>query len=76
MEEYLTPEIGRLLDLSLVRRGGYPFRKNDLTMEEWRALGVIQEEYEQALGGARVAIPTPAPEPDPEPEPKSSWGGK
>ncbi len=38
----------RLLDAHLVQRGGYPFAKDDLSHEEWMALGVIAEEYRRA----------------------------
>jgi hypothetical protein len=31
------------LELRRLQQGGYPFEANDLTLEEWQELGVINE---------------------------------
>jgi hypothetical protein len=36
-----------------LQRGGYPFGKNDLDVEEWIAIGEIREELESWKTGAR-----------------------
>ncbi len=46
-EEYLRPEAispwtWHLLFLHQLHRAGYPFRANDLTLEEWLLLGLVQ----------------------------------
>ncbi|HHT9137386.1 MAG TPA: hypothetical protein ACFYEK_09115 [Candidatus Wunengus sp. YC60] len=35
-----------------LQRGGYPFRANDLTVDEWMDLGLLKEELEAAKNGA------------------------
>ncbi len=32
--------------LFLLQRGGYPFSKNDLSIEEWIDLGIMREHFE------------------------------
>jgi len=32
--------------LYMLQRAGYPFNKNDLTLEEWIDLGILKEELE------------------------------
>lgn len=39
----LHPYTTKLLELYELQRGGYPFDKNDLTLEEWIDLGRIKE---------------------------------
>jgi hypothetical protein len=36
-----------------MRRGGYPLERNDLAIDEWKAMGVIEEEREFALLGVK-----------------------
>lgn len=47
-EEYLRPEsfspwTWHLLFLHRLRQAGYPFKANDLSLETWLLLGVVQE---------------------------------
>jgi hypothetical protein len=39
----LHPYTVKLLRLRLLKTGGYPFRANDLTLEEWVDLGRISD---------------------------------
>jgi hypothetical protein len=39
----LHPYTCKLLNMFELQRGGYPFEKNDLTLEEWIDLGRIKE---------------------------------
>jgi hypothetical protein len=39
----LHPYTLKLLRLRLLQAGGYPFRRNDLTIEEWMDLGRITD---------------------------------
>ena len=41
-----------------LQRGGYPFRRNDLSVEEWLGLGEMRDEIEGMLDAARAgAVP-------------------
>jgi hypothetical protein len=53
-EEYLRPEAispwtWHVVFLHQLQRAGYPFQANDLTLEEWLLLGLVQ----RALAGKR-----------------------
>jgi hypothetical protein len=37
--------------LFLLQRGGYPFEKNDLSVEEWIDLGIVREHFEAMKAG-------------------------
>lgn len=55
-EEYLRPEAispwtWHLLFLHRLRQAGYPFRANDLSLETWLLLGVIQKILENTQRG-------------------------
>jgi hypothetical protein len=54
-EEYLRPEAlspwtRHLLFLHRLRQAGYPFRANDLSLEAWLLLGVVQDVLESQRG--------------------------
>lgn len=34
----------------MLHRGGYPFRANDLTVEEWQSVGEMKETLENMKG--------------------------
>lgn len=55
-EEYLRPEAlspwtWHLLFLYRLQRAGYPFRANDLSLETWLLLGVVQKILEDTQRG-------------------------
>ncbi|MDD2902107.1 MAG: hypothetical protein PHU44_06695 [Syntrophales bacterium] len=55
-EEYLRPEAlspwtWHLLFLYRLQRAGYPFRANDLSLETWLLLGVVQKVLENTQRG-------------------------
>jgi hypothetical protein len=55
-EEFLQPEAlspwtWHLLFIYRLRQAGYPFRANDLSLETWLLLGVIQKILENAQRG-------------------------
>ncbi|MEW6115389.1 MAG: hypothetical protein AB1553_00610 [Nitrospirota bacterium] len=37
-----------------LQRGGYPFQKNDLSLEEWIAIGVLKEEIDAMKMGLMI----------------------
>jgi len=41
-----SPWFRHILFLYRLRKGGYPFEKNDLSLEEWLALGELEEAIE------------------------------
>jgi len=58
-EEFLRPEAvspwtWHLLFLHHLRKAGYPFRANDLSLEIWLLLGLLEREVE-AAGGGKIA---------------------
>lgn len=58
-EEYLRPEAvspwtWHLLFLYRLRRAGYPFRANDLSLETWLLLGVAQKILENTQRGGNA----------------------
>ncbi|MEW6386826.1 MAG: hypothetical protein AB1491_04835 [Thermodesulfobacteriota bacterium] len=58
-EEFLRPEAispwtWHLLFLHHLQKAGYPFRANDLSLEIWLLLGLLQRELE-AAGGGKIA---------------------
>ena len=55
-EEFLRPEAvspwtWHLIFLYQLKRAGYPFRANDLTLETWLLLGLVRRVLEGAPGG-------------------------
>jgi hypothetical protein len=40
--------VWHLLKLRRLQQGGYPFEANDLSLEEWEELGMVNEIIEQA----------------------------
>lgn len=49
--EALSPWTWHLLFLYQLRRAGYPFERNDLTLETWLLLGMVQRVLEGTQGG-------------------------
>ena len=49
--ESLSPWTRHLLFLYRLRRAGYPFKANDLSLETWLLLGVVQKILEGGAGG-------------------------
>lgn len=47
-DDGIHPYIWYLLDLNNLRQAGYPFNKNDLSLETWSDLGMVQQEIEAA----------------------------
>ncbi len=57
--EYLRPEAvspwtWHLMFLHRLKRAGYPFRANDLSLETWLLLGLVEEALAQTQGGSNV----------------------
>jgi hypothetical protein len=53
----VTSKFAWLLDLATMMQGGYQIENDELTVDEWKALGIIQQEREVALataGGVRL----------------------
>jgi len=42
--------------LHSLARGGYPFRRNDLTVAEWIALGELDEELKHIRDAAKAGV--------------------
>ncbi len=54
--EYLRPEAispwtWHLMFLHRLKKAGYPFRPNDLSLETWLLLGLVEEALDQSRGG-------------------------
>lgn len=49
--EAISPWTWHLVTLYQLKRSGYPFRANDLTLETWLLLGLVQRVFESAPGG-------------------------
>lgn len=47
------PWVAHLFSVYSLQQAGYPFDKNDLSMEEWMALGVINQEVKALEAGAQ-----------------------
>jgi hypothetical protein len=39
-----------------LQRGGYPFRRNDLTIGEWMDLGILRETLENMKDAAKAGV--------------------
>jgi hypothetical protein len=57
--EYLRPEAispwtWHLMFLHRLKKAGYPFRANDLSLETWLLLGLVEEALAQPQGGRDV----------------------
>ena len=52
--EAISPWTWHLLFLHHLKKAGYPFRANDLSLEVWLLLGLVQREVE-AAGGGKIA---------------------
>lgn len=57
--EYLRPEAvspwtWHLIFLHRLKKAGYPFRPNDLSLETWVLLGLVEEALAQPQGGRNV----------------------
>ena len=46
-------EVQNLWFLYCLQRGGYPFRPDDLTVEEWIRLGTVKDEIEAMKAGVK-----------------------
>lgn len=50
--DYLHPWTRHMLAIKDLQSAGYPFGKNDLSIEEWRALGIINNILRQMAAAA------------------------
>lgn len=55
-QEYIRPELvspwsWHLLWLHRLKKAGYPFRADDLSLETWMLLGLVEETLGQSRGG-------------------------
>ena len=48
-----SPWFGHIMSLYQLQRGGYPFERNDLTIEEWKDLGTLNDEMRIVEFGMR-----------------------
>ncbi|RJR48277.1 MAG: hypothetical protein C4567_00170 [Deltaproteobacteria bacterium] len=55
--EALSPWTRHLLFLYRLRRAGYPFKANDLSLETWLLLGLVQNILERDEGGKYAQRP-------------------
>ena len=49
-----SEEVLNLWFLYCLQRGGYPFRPDDLTVEEWVRLGILKDEIEAMKAGVKI----------------------
>jgi hypothetical protein len=49
----MPEEIQHLWFLFSLHRGGFPFRRDDLTVEEWIRLGMLREEIDAMKAGVK-----------------------
>lgn len=52
----LHPYTIKILGLIKLQRAGYPFKANDLTLEEWHDLGEMKRQLEPQGGDNTVAL--------------------
>jgi len=49
-----SEEVLNLWFLYCLQRGGYPFRQDDLLVEEWVRLGILKDEIEAMKAGVKI----------------------